>query len=234
MELKFLGKGSAFYPVYGNTGAYMLYGKELYLIDCGETAFDQLYRRIRLDEIEKVYVLQTHLHADHVGSLGSLISYFHHILNRQGMVIHPQPTITQLLTLEGIDPRGYIYEQFLPENAAGLHAEPVEVKHATDMKCYGYVITDQNESIYYSGDSSELPPEIRKRFLAGEIQRIYHDTASEDLPNPSHCYYGKMEEWIPKEKRSQIYCMHLDSPCEDMLRSRGFSLVEVEEKAFQE
>ena len=61
MELKFLGKGSAFYPVYGNTGAYMLYGKELYLIDCGETAFDQLYRRIRLDEIEKVYVLEEKL-----------------------------------------------------------------------------------------------------------------------------------------------------------------------------
>lgn len=206
----------------------MLCGKELYLIDCGETAFDQLYRRLRLEEIERVYVLQTHLHADHVGSLGSLISYFHHILGRQVVVVHPEPTIVQLLTLEGIAPRGYIYEERLPENGAGLHAEPVAVKHAADMKCYGYVISDGDESIYYSGDSSELPPEIRERFLAGEIRRIYHDTASEDLPNPSHCYYGRMEEWIPREKRDRVYCMHLDSPCEELLRSRGFSVVEVE------
>lgn len=228
MDLKFLGKGSAFYPVYGNTGAYMLYGKELYLLDCGETAFDALYRRLELAKIERVYVLQTHLHADHVGSLGSLISYFHHILGRQVTVVHPQPTIVQLLTLEGIGRQGYVYEERLPENAAGLQAEPVEVKHAADMKCYGYVITDQSETIYYSGDSSELPPKIRERFLKGEIQRIYHDTASEDLPNPSHCYYGRMEGWIPKEKRGQVYCMHLDSPCEEVLRGKGFSVVEVE------
>ncbi len=227
MELRFLGKGSAFYPVYGNTGAYMLYGKELYLLDCGESAFERLYGLIRLDEIERVYVIQTHLHADHVGSLGSLISYFHHILGRQVVVVHPQKTIVQLLTLEGIDPRGYIYEEILPENAARLHALPVEVRHAADMKCYGYILSDEGESIYYSGDSSELPPQIREQFLEGKIQRIYHDTASEDLPNPSHCYYGKMEQWIPKEKRGQVYCMHLDSPCEEVLKSRGFSVVEV-------
>ena len=35
MELNFTGKGSAFYPPFKNTGAYMLSGKALYLIDCG-------------------------------------------------------------------------------------------------------------------------------------------------------------------------------------------------------
>lgn len=228
MELKFLGNGSAFYPVYGNTCAYMLYGKELYLIDCGETVFEQLYRLLRLSEIEHVYVLQTHLHADHVGSLGSLISYFHHILGRQVTVVHPRETIVQLLTLEGIDPKGYLYREQLPENSAGLKADAVEVKHAEDMHCYGYVITDGTERIYYSGDASELPKKIREQFLEGKIQRIYHDTASEDLPNPSHCYYGKMEQWIPKELRKRVYCMHLDSPCEEVLKNAGFSIAEPE------
>ena len=59
MNLRFLGKGSAFYPVYGNTGAYMLYGKELYLLDCGETAFERLYELVGFDEIERVYVIRT-------------------------------------------------------------------------------------------------------------------------------------------------------------------------------
>ena len=45
MELNFTGKGSAFYPPFKNTGAYMLSGKALYLIDCGETMFDVLYQQ---------------------------------------------------------------------------------------------------------------------------------------------------------------------------------------------
>ena len=103
------------------------------------------------------------------------------------------------------------YHETLPENPAGLTAVPVEVKHALDMKCYGYVLSNGTESIYYSGDSSELPEDIRNRFLAGEINRIYHDTSTHDSPNPSHCYYGKMEKWIPREERHRVYCMHLDS-----------------------
>ena len=144
-------------------------------------------------------------------------------------IVYPQETIKQLLTLEGITPLGYHYHETLPENPAGLTAVPVEVKHALDMKCYGYVLSDGTETIYYSGDSSELPEDIRTRFLAGEIGRIYHDTSTHDSPNPSHCYYGKMEKWIPREERHRVYCMHLDSPCEDMLKEKGFSIVEVVE-----
>ena len=89
-------------------------------------------------------------------------------------MVYPQETIKQLLTLEGITPLGYHYHETLPENPAGLTAVPVEVKHALDMKCYGYVLSNGTESIYYSGDSSELPEDIRNRFLAGEINRILY------------------------------------------------------------
>ena len=82
MELNFTGKGSAFYPPFKNTGAYMLSGKALYLIDCGETMFDVLYHKLDLASIEDVYVILTHMHADHVGSLGTLISYFYCLFNK--------------------------------------------------------------------------------------------------------------------------------------------------------
>lgn len=39
MDLKFLGCGSAFNPVYGNTSAYFIIGKHLYVIDAGESVF---------------------------------------------------------------------------------------------------------------------------------------------------------------------------------------------------
>ena len=118
MELNFTGKGSAFYPPFKNTGAYMLSGKALYLIDCGETMFDVLYHRLDLASIEDVYVILTHMHADHVGSLGTLISYFYCLFNKAIHVVYPQETIKQLLTLEGITPLGYHYHETLPENPA--------------------------------------------------------------------------------------------------------------------
>lgn len=227
MKLNFLGKGCAFYPLYGNTCAYFVHGKELYLLDCGESAFEQLYKKIDLNEIERAYVIITHLHADHVGSLGTMISYFACVLKKMVYVVHPETTIVDLLTLEGISKSFYEYHKLLPENAAGLSAEPVEVHHAEDMQCYGYLLRDAEECIFYSGDSAMLPEKVQKLFLAGEVDRIYHDTATQ--PSEHHGYYKKLEEVIPEEKRGQVYCMHLDSKCEDMLMARGFRIVEVEQ-----
>lgn len=225
MNLNFLGKGSAFYPLYGNTGAYMRFKDQLYLLDCGETAFDTLYRREDLDTISHIYVLLTHLHADHVGSLGTLISYYYCLHGIQVTVIHPEPTIIQLLTLEGITPKGYHYLQTLPENKAGITAVPIPVKHAEDMKCYGYILSDGRECIYYSGDAAEVPESVRADFLGGMISRLYQDTSTH--PSDSHCFYEKLEQWFPEEVRHRIYCMHLDSPCEPLLRSKGFRIVDV-------
>lgn len=226
MKLNFLGKGCAFYPLYGNTCAYFVHGKELYLLDCGESAFEQLYKRIDLNEIERAYVIVTHLHADHVGSLGTMISYFACVLQKPLYVIHPETTIVELLTLEGISKSFYEYHKLLPENAAGLSAEPVEVHHAEDMKCYGYLLRDAEECVFYSGDSARLPEKVQKLFLEGGVDRIYHDTSTK--PSEHHGFYEVLEDAIPPEKRGQVYCMHLDGPCEEMLMERGFRIVEVE------
>ena len=175
MELNFTGKGSAFYPPFKNTGAYMLSGKALYLIDCGETMFDVLYHKLDLASIEDVYVILTHMHADHVGSLGTLISYFYCLFNKAIHVVYPQETIKQLLTLEGITPLGYHYHETLPENPAGLTAVPVEVKHALDMKCYGYVLSD--------GTTAATPQNCRKISEPASLQE--RSAASTTTPAPT-------------------------------------------------
>lgn len=38
--------------------------------------------------------------------------------------------------------------------------DAVTVKHAEGMKCFGYIIEIQNERIFYSGDSYELPQKV--------------------------------------------------------------------------
>lgn len=227
MNLNFIGKGSAFYPPYGNTGAYFIHQDGLYVIDCGESVFEKLYDRIDFDKINHIYVLLTHLHADHVGSLGTLISYCYCVKQKVVNVIHPQAKVVEILRLTGVPAEGYIYHESIPENDYGLKAEPIDVVHAKDMRCYGYVLEDAEEKIYYSGDSADIPESILTRFFSGELARIYQDTSTHNSENPSHCYYGILEEKIPSAERNRVYCMHLDSPCEELLKSKGFQIVEV-------
>ena len=73
MELKFLGRGAAFYPVLGNTSAYDICDNNLFLIDCGETIFKKLFEKDIFNKINNIYIFITHTHSDHIGSLSSLI-----------------------------------------------------------------------------------------------------------------------------------------------------------------
>lgn len=119
--LKFLGCGAAFYPVLGNTSAYFIKNNNLYLLDCGELVFHQLYERGMLTRYDRIYSIITHLHADHVGSLGSLISYTYFVLGKKVRVIHPEESVRQLLDLTGIDRKAYDFEPCTGMSVMGFY-----------------------------------------------------------------------------------------------------------------
>lgn len=225
LDLKFLGRGAAFYPVEGNTNAYFEADGDLFFLDFGESAFEKVYRRFDLTRYKHVYVLLTHLHADHAGSLASLISYTHCVLKMQVSVVHPLDTVVRMLALQGISPSFYHYLSAL-EADCPVSARPVEVPHAEDMSAFGYLISGSGETIYFSGDSAILPDAVANGYLNGDIARLYHDTASHE--SSAHCCYKRLAERIPPEKRAGVYCMHLDGDYAGMLREMGFSVVEAE------
>ncbi|MDO4484146.1 MAG: MBL fold metallo-hydrolase [Clostridia bacterium] len=226
MKLHFLGKGAAFYPAFGNTNAWFEYDNDLYFLDFGESSFEKVVRTIDLKKYRQIYVLLTHLHADHAGSLASFMSYTSIVLGLHVKVVHPVDTVVQLLSIMGISKSFYDYLPALPADCP-VTARPVPVRHADDMKTFGYVISAGDDCFYFSGDSAELPADIRDAFLTGQIQNIYHDTASHH--SPSHCHYETLEAVIPAEKRRDFYCMHLDADIVDLLRSKGFSVVETDD-----
>lgn len=223
IELKFLGKGAAFYPKFGNTNAMFEIDKNLYFLDFGESAFDKVIKTVNLESYESICVILTHLHADHVGSLASFISYMYCILNRQILVVHPVDTVVKLLSLLGISKDFYKYSRELPQNSKFTIC-PHEVEHANDMKAFGYVIEHNGEKIYYSGDAANIPEKVLNDFLAGKIKRLYQDTASHH--STSHCHYSKLEELIPPSMRKQVFCMHFDDDYIDLLHNKGFSVIE--------
>ncbi|GLC80577.1 MBL fold metallo-hydrolase [Lacrimispora brassicae] len=227
MELHFLGSGSAFCPQYKNTSAYFELNNDLYLIDCGESVFEALLPLVDFEQYREIYIVITHLHADHVGSLASLVSYNYCMVNKkQVTVIYPKHTIVELLSLMGIRREYYRYQEAYDGGSVKFDAIPVE--HVDNMECFGYIIEVHGEKVFYSGDSSQLPPSLLEDFLKGEIKTIYHDTSTHDSDHPTHCHYSKLEACIPREMRKRVFCMHLDSDCKELLEGKGFSVVSVD------
>lgn len=226
MKLTFLGSGACFYPVLHNTSAYFVCGDNLILLDCGETVYERLLAREDIGSYRQIYVVITHLHADHVGSLGSLISYCTYIAGKKIVVVYPEDSICILLSLMGIARENYEYRAVLGQAVENLRMVPVSVQHAADMKCFGYEIQYHGWHVYYSGDAADIPADILEKFRSGEIQRLYQDTASGETEH--HMYVGKLERLIEPGQRNRISCMHLDSDSRRDLEEKGFDVVQAE------
>lgn len=223
--LNFLGCGSAFNPILGNTCAYFEDGQNLFLIDCGETVFLELFKKDMIEKYKDLYILITHMHADHVGSLGSLISYSYFVLGKQVTVIHPHENIQRLLDLMGIDRKAYLFKKCESITIAGIKVNAVSVKHADDMECYGYIIADSAETFYYSGDSYEIPETVLDRFLKGEIDKIFQDTAKTVSSHRSHLPLSELAKIIPENMRGKVFCMHLGCDFSEDIKRMGFKSV---------
>lgn len=225
MVLTFTGKGSAFYPVFGSTSGHLIMENELYVFDCGETVFDCLYRSGLMEKVSKVHVILTHLHADHVGSLGSLLSYSNCIQHRVVEIIHPSATVVELLDLLGIRREFYTLRQPAPQwQNDHLSLTAVPVPHVDNMACYGYIVKCNTATFFYSGDCAEVPPEVVEQYRDGRIQELYHDTAT--VVSPGHCHYTRLCELFPQQQRSNIFCMHLDGEHQAYLQGLGFSIAQ--------
>ena len=131
-KLKFLGIGSAFYPPFDNTSAFFTHNDDFYLIDCGESVFKKIWDLKEMKESKNIFILVTHFHCDHVGSLGSLISYLYLKMNKVPYIVHPTEKIKEYLKVVGIEENFYIYKNMLPE-VSQIKNNHVEVRHVDDM-----------------------------------------------------------------------------------------------------
>ena len=224
MELHFFGRGAGFHPQEGNTNAWLAAGKTLIMLDCGESTFAAVSHHPGLEPWDRVVVLVTHLHADHVGSLASLCSYNYFVLGRQVLVVHPVDTVKEILRLMGVGEEVYRYAPALPEGY-GIQAKAMPVRHVPDMPCFGYELSDGQETIFYSGDAAEFADETAAKLLSGAYARVYHDMASYD--SKTHCPIAQAEEKVPPAYRGRVYAMHLDGDVERTFLDKGFRVIQV-------
>ena len=234
--LKFIGIGSAFNTELGNNNAYLKQDGELFLIDCGSTNFSRMMEMNLLQGVKKITILQTHLHADHVGSLGDLVGYAFNVMEPKGKVKVTLLTPTALtadvkaiLKKVGVPESQFnsveIEDEYRPDNLMGIsYIKPYLVQHVPHLTCFAYMFHINGQKVYYSGDCNMVPDEILTSMLAGEIDYFYQDTSKADFVGNVHLSLRELTELIPEKWRNRVYCMHLDP---------AFSVAEAEKFGFQ-
>ncbi len=204
-SLKFLGTGSAFNVEDGNTSAYLVDGKRLILIDCGGTVFQSLVRNRLLEDIGQVVVFITHMHPDHVGSLGDLIFYLAHKKGIRPIICHPEvDKVRQLLCLMGV--REDYYEA-LSQPETSWNIRFLRQEHSETVDAYGLLFEGQ---FFYSGDSRSLNEEALELLQQGALGAYYQDCCSYQLQGAGHMYYGDLKGKVPSGLREHFVLMHLD------------------------
>lgn len=75
MKINFLGIGSAWNINEDDTSAYIKKDSQMILIDCDESIARKIIKEDLLFDINELYILISHTHSDHIGSIGTLLFY---------------------------------------------------------------------------------------------------------------------------------------------------------------
>ncbi len=230
----FIGSGSAFNTKNGNTSAFVKSDNSLLLIDCGGTVFHRLQELSLLEGLENLYIIITHTHPDHVGSLGEVIFYSYYILKRRPTIFFPKKELIEgFLTSIGVSAEMYKLNSFerIEVNDTKLGEFSIEflpVSHVDTIPAYGFIMRLNEKSFYYSGDANNISVSVVNRIMSGEIDRVYQDTCGLDYQGNNHLSLKKLCSIVQPEFRNKIYCMHLDKHItNEEIRDKGFNVVEI-------
>lgn len=235
--LNFIGTGSAFNTRLGNNSAYRKMEDHLFLIDCGGSVFGRLVDHGVLSGVNHITVLITHLHPDHVGSLGDLIFYslfkIPPLYQLKTTVLIPTPLekdLEMILDLMGVTKDLYTLTEMTGSyetNVCGIASiSPHPVGHIDRLSAYGYILQIGKKKLYYSGDSNEIPDIILEKLLSGDLNYLYQDTCMADYEGNPHLPLRKLGQIIPPNDRNKVYCMHLDEEFAiEEAKSLGFHCV---------
>jgi len=224
-KLKFLGTGSAFNLSLDNNSAYYIYKDTFILLDCGDRVARKIINYNLLKDIKNVIVLITHLHADHISSLETLIDYIY-LLRKDincKIVYNYKKGLEEILKLQAC----FEYE-IVESKDVTLFDVNVKTLDATHIDhSYSYLVTTKDFKFYYSGDTNSLNLEALEMLKNNQIDLMYHEVS---YPNISvHTSLDELDQKIDKSLRNRVYLMHFsDFKLIEMAKNLGFQISEEE------
>ena len=230
-KLEFLGRGSGYNVIESNTCAFLKKNDTLLLIDCGESIFEKIVKLDLINGIKNVHVLITHMHSDHIGSLGSFVGYCYWKSKiKTNIYFYEKEKIGEFIKLTGaIEGESYILHDTNNKRIDELNLtfNSSLTKHAKTVNTYSFLLKfDNGNDIFYSGDTYETNFDVIPYLKDGNI--IYHDTCLNDGEGNVHTSLRVLSEKIPLEFRKQVYCIHIDGEnFIEKANAEGFNVVNI-------
>ncbi|MGL4570263.1 MAG: MBL fold metallo-hydrolase [Clostridium sp.] len=228
--IQFIGNGSAFNSSRGNNSAFIKGEESMVIIDCGGDVFHKLKEKELLN-CKRLYIIITHTHPDHIGSLGDLIFYAHYIKNIKPKIFFPhKKTIEDILSYLGVSKELYDLEsryvnEFYDKEFKGVEIEFSNAKHVQEIPAYSFIFKMQGENFFYSGDTSEVNEEAVEMLKNSKISEVYHEVSSLDFKDSPHTSVDKLCSAFNKDLRKSVYCMHIDEELDEKhLIDLGFNI----------
>lgn len=246
MELKFLGRGSAFNVEEGNTSAYYKSKNDMLLIDCGSDVFKKIVKRHLLDNVYDLYISITHSHPDHIGSLGDLIFYcYYNTRTRVHILMSDGYDFTEVVGkyLDSVGVYSYMFNYVNSVFVLGEYKYRirfVECEHVDNIKSYSIILKKESYSglsatyTIYTGDTRSLLHlfrEVSFEIDTRDIDYVYCECSYLDVHRMVHLSVSdSVPFWTDNNLFNKVYYMHFD--CQEAInfcKEIGANVVEVEE-----
>ncbi len=207
MEIKFLGTGGAFEPQYFNSAALIHFKGKKLLIDAGFTVYPRLLALNLLNSID--YILLTHLHNDHSGSLANLLlhKYFFDA-GQKFTILYPDNEfklqVQAFLTMQLKDAAKYA--DFAPlATLDGLAALDTFGRHSEGFQSYSFILEEAGERLVYSGDLRDASYLFKHlETLTPLPTTVFHDLTY-NPENEGHAHYTMLQ---PFQQQYRIFGYH--------------------------
>ncbi len=235
MKLNFTGRGAMLYPEEGNTAAYFESENAFFLIDCGEDVAAKLIADKKLTKEKEYYLMITHTHSDHIGSLGTLQQYLYWCCGKKLNIVTSKQ-MRYRKEMQGIlDGFGLVPETYEFVNEEELDNKFKEFSSIRFVRSNhgdvpiascAIIISVEEGNILYTGDIADST--VIKEFIVStgvhNIDRMYIDTSLNK--SPVHLSLEELLSVIPIELRSRVYCMHInDRKLLSLIEESGLQVV---------
>lgn len=231
MELHFFGNGSGFSG--SHTNAYFLSGNNMILIDMSMLNVHKALKKIREVKPERVCLILTHPHADHVSGIGMLAQHLYYQDKMELDIAMPEPIaddVQNLLYIEGVDGNAYNMILLYPygpgmllmneekENEDLINScllDIIATEHAPELagKCFGYRFLVNNTQAIYTGDTcclEDFIPLLDEHIPEYEKTELYVDCSIKY--GGVHLKWDDVSDKLKSiaESGVSVYLMHLD------------------------